>query len=942
MEQPDPSKRPGAEPAWVMDFPTNLPLNLGPLLGRESALDRVGGLLAGRGLVTLTGPPGVGKTALALTAAASVGTNYPGGVWLVNLGRIDQAEFVLRSVSSALSTHERHGLSPYESLVARIANRATLLVLDNCEHVVAACAEVVSALLAACPALTVLATSQEPLGVAGEQTWPVRGLAVPDDVRSSPDQARSSPPVRLFGDRARARNPDFTITDDSLAAVVEICRRLDGIPLAIELAAARVVMFSPAEIARRLDDRFEFLTGGDRASHSRHETLRAAVDWSHELLSEAEQTLLRRLSVFAGSFTFGAAEGVCPGEGLPARQCLDLMTKLVTRSLVTTQQTRPGATRYCLLETIRHYYRDRLLESGEADRLRLRHAAWYTTWAERAEPELSGPGQEEWLWCLDEDHDNLRAALHQAVSSRDPADGQEMPLRLAGALTLFWRIRGHYGEGRGWLDQALSVSPDGSPALRAKATWGLALLAAMVGDYAAAAPAAETSLASWRELGDLQGIGRALLLVGTCGLYTQGVAASIPVLQQAVAMARQIGDRWCLAHALALCGASYNQLGDAPAARPMLEECLDVARAAADRQCLAFGLDALGHVAFCEGDYEAAEVLLQEALALARATGGAYEAAGALTDLAQVAAGRGDRARARAILGDALAIARGTNSTDTAVYALEVLGRLAEAEGDLGAAERLFGESLALAQAATGTSAASLQGLGRVALARGEADNAQPLLDQALALGRSNGNKAVTASSLHALGDLARVRHDDARAAGLYHEALALRAEIGDLPNAALSLEALSAIDAEGSREARAVRVLSAADRLRRTGGYARSSPATASHASQLDRLEQVLGASEFEAAWAEGAQMSLDDVVAYVSKGRGVRSGRPVVGWASLTPAERDVANLAGQGFTNAEIGERLFVSVNTVKKHMARVLAKLGVTHRRELTRRGPTETS
>jgi len=943
MERLDSTTPSEAGPSGLMEVPSNLPLKLDTLVGRDEELAAISAQLRAVRLVTLTGPPGVGKTRLALAVAIEHAERYAGGVWLVHLGRIDQPEFVIRAISSALSTHERHGLGPLESLGARIGTLPTLIVLDNCEHVVTACAEVASALLAACPRLTILATSQEPLAVPAEQSWPLRGLPVPA-VKSTPgSSARSSPPVRLFADRARAKRPDFAITDEVLPAVVEICRRLDGIPLAIELAAARVVMFSPAEIARRLDDRFGFLTGGNRAVHPRHATLRAAVDWSYELLSEPERVLLRRLAVFAGSFPFDAVEEVCTGQGIRPDEALDLMTRLVARSMVTTESATTTEVRYCLLETIRHYCRDRLCEADETKAVRRHHAAWYSVLAERAEPELTGPGQETWLIRLDLEHDNLRSALHHSVSRRrgEAPDGEdETALRLAGALILFWRIRCHYTEGRSWLELALESAKAAPIRLKAKATWGRALLAAMVGDYATAAPAADVSLDLWKAIGDPEGIGRALLLVGTCGLYTQGVASSVPVLQQAVALARQVGDRWCLAHGLALCGSSYNQLGDVAAARPMLEECIGVAIEGGDRQCLAFGLDALGHVAFCEGRYDSAEALLGEALALARATGGAYETAGALTDLAQVTIGRGDHARARTTLDDALAIARSTNSVDATIYALEVLGRLAEAEGDHDAAEQVFSEGLALAKAASGTSAASLQGLGEVALARGDAESAELSLEQALALARGSGHQARKAGAVHALGTLARLRGEDVRAAGLYHEALGLRVQIGDLANVAVSLEALGGIDADGGRDERATRVLSAAEALRRRGGYARTVPASAVHTDIVSRLRRSLGDERFEVAWDEGSGLSVEEAVAYVSKGRGTRSGRPVVGWASLTPAEREVATLAGHGFTNVEIGEQLFVSVNTVKKHLARAFAKLGVSSRRELTRRVTSE--
>ena len=891
-------------------------------------------LLATERIVTLTGAPGMGKTRLAAELARQMAPDYPGGVWMAPLAPVSAPHLVTGAVSAVVPGVDQSGRSGSENLAARMGPEPALLVLDNCEHVVASCAELVAALVAAAPALTVLATSQEPLNVEGERVWPVSPMAIGDDPES--------PALRLFADRARAVRPEFELLPDVVPAVAKVCRRLDGIPLAIELAAARITMFTPEEIRHRLDDRFTFLTQGARTAVPRHQTLKAAVDWSYQLLAPQEQALLRRMSVFSGSATLEAIEWVCatvPGElhyvqpdDFEPELSLELLTRLVTKSLVDVDQHRPE-TRFRLLETIRHYGLDRLCALAEAPGISDRHAQWCAYLAERSEALLTGEGQGECLALLDAEHDNLRASLRWSIDRSDPVTA----LRIAGALTLFWRTHGHFGEGRRWLDEALNLATSTSvpEPLLAKATWGRGLLAAMVGDYDAARADGEASLALWNELDDLRGGARALLLIGTCALITEAVGSNLTVLQQAIALARQVGDSWCLAHGLALCGSHFNEQGDAAAARPVLEECVHVARSAGDEQCLAFGLNGLGYVDLCQGDYLSACKHLEEALLRARSTGGSYETASVLTDLACVALGQGHLERARSLLAEAFSVARATGSSDSMVYALETSGRLAMAHGDLDAAEQMFRQSVDLATELRGTSVPALRGLGEVALATGNSASAERLATEALELARDSGHKARTADALHTLANVARARSDGVRAAALHRQALAIRVDIGDQSGLAASLEALAGlVSAEGHAE-QGPQVLGAAETLRDAFGYARSPSDEAYHKADTERLQTELG-ERYAKLWREGRSMPLAEAVSRLSKNRGARSGRPVAGWESLTHTEREVATLAAHGLTNIEIGERLFVSANTVKTHLSHVFGKLHVSSRRELTRR------
>ncbi|MCA1701441.1 MAG: AfsR/SARP family transcriptional regulator, partial [Actinobacteria bacterium] len=392
------------------------------------------------------------------------------------------------------------GQSLVALLVARLSRRRSLLVLDNCEHLLDGSRELIEALLKGCPQLSVAATSREPLGLASEQLWQLAPLAVPAPEAQTPESLSDYAAVQLFAERAAAVQPGFALNAYVAPAVAEICRRLDGIPLAIELAAARVASLTPEEIAGRLSDRFGLLTEGAASDLARHQTLEAALDWSHELLSESEQALLRRLSVFAGGFELEAAEAVCAGGELAADEVGGLLAQLVSKSLVV---ARSGSSteHFRLLETIRAYAAERLEQADESAALRGAHARFYLELAERAEPELTGPQQVEWFERLEAERANLRAAIEWSLSQGDG----ELALRLAGALVLFWRVRCHFSEGRELLGACISAGDGADPRLQAKAVWGAGLLTLMNGDFAGAITLVEQSLTRYRQLANRGG-----------------------------------------------------------------------------------------------------------------------------------------------------------------------------------------------------------------------------------------------------------------------------------------------------------------------------------------------------------------------------------------------------------------------------------------------------
>jgi len=901
-------------------------------LGREPVLAKLGGWLEGSRLVTLAGPPGIGKSRLGVELAHRVAGDYPGGAWLVELAPVSDGELVPAALAAAMSISEEPGRDLTETVVGRLGSGRALVVLDNCEHLVDACAELSDGLLRGCPELRIIATSRETLAVAGEQVCPVPPLEVPPprDANSDGDSGLAVrllgfESVKLFVERAQAAKPGFALDRDSAGAVGEICRRLDGIPLAIELAAARVAMLTAREVAGRLDDRFGLLIGGSRSDLPRHQTLQAAVDWSYDLLDRDEQALLARLSVFAGGFTLEGAEAICAGEGETRGEVLETLGWLVSKSLIGAD-TANSRGRYRMLETIRAYATDRLVERPDASGCAEAHARYYVDLAERAEPEFVGPKQEAWFERIEGEHENVREAIRWCVGH----DRAEWALRIAGALVLFWRVRCRFKEGRGLAHAAVEAGKGGGTPSEAKAQWGAGFLAHMAGDEHDAVRWLQESLATFRDLDDLKGSARALLVLANCRQFQADPTAQ-SLLDESAALAREADDSWCLAHALALTGFEYASCNQLPAARARFEECLTVARRAQDAQGLRFGLLGLGRVALLQGDYDSAEALLDEAIIVARGLRENYVRATALTFLGELALARGDYHRAADLHDEATSLMQGMGLPGATVDSALLRAKVAQATGDRLAARRGFEQALLLA-GDDRTLVGGLQGIGEMAVEDGDSGKGQALLEQARAVALSIDDKHGVAQANHGLGRLARAGGDIEEAGSLHVAALDLQRQIGDAPGIASSLEAVAGLTAAAGRHAAAARLFGAATAMRDSGGYARAPSECLGYRADVVRAREGLSPSEVEAAFAQGAGLSTDAVIGEATKRRGRRRSAGH-GWASLTPSERQVAALAAEGLTNAQIAERLFIAPTTAKNHLAHIFAKLGIARRSEL---------
>jgi non-specific serine/threonine protein kinase len=676
---------------------TNLPLALTSFIGREGELAAVQALLGTARLVTLTGAGGAGKTRLALAVAGMLLSEYPDGVWLVELASLADPALVVQAVAQALGLREEPNRPLLVTLVDHLKERSLLLVLDNCEHLVAACAELVAALLRAWPHVRILATSRETLAVPGETTYRVPSLAAPDLMHlPDPEQLPAYAAVELFVQRAPSRRPEFTLSMQNAHAVAEVCVRLDGIPLAVELAAARVASLPVDTIAARLDDRFRLLTGGPRTAVTRQQTLRAAMDWSWELLTAPEQVLLRRLSVFAGGWALEAAEDVCAGGRIESLEILDLLAGLVNKSLVLLEEAGAdvGYRRYRLLETVRQHSWEHLQASGEEVAVRDQHLVWCVALAVEAVQHLTGPEQIPWFDRLETEHANLRAALGWALERRAPEG-----LRLAGALWRFWARRGQYTEGRNWLEKALAGG-QGLPAVRIMALNGAGLLAYLQSDFGRAVALFDNALALGRALGDKEGIAASLNCLGNVASIQSEYGRAATLYEESLMLRRELGDMQGIAGSLGNLGmVAYMQDKDGRAAA-LLEEALALQRALGDPLYIGTSLHNLGLVAYQQGDHGRAAALLEEVLALKRDLGDTVSIALALHNLGLVAYAQGDYGQAAALIGEGLALRRELGDRRGIADSLDSLARVAHVQGDHRRAAALIDEALALQRTA--------------------------------------------------------------------------------------------------------------------------------------------------------------------------------------------------------------------------------------------------
>ena len=729
----------------------NLPAPRTSFVGRDREMVEIKRALTMTRLLTLTGTGGSGKTRLAIEVTRDLVGTYPDGVWLVELAPLSESGLVAQEVANVLGVQERPGEPLVDTLVEALAGKEMLLVLDNCEHLVEAAARLVDTLLASCPHLKVLATSREPLGVSGEVNWAVPPLSLPEATNGEPtvEAMMSYEAVRLFVERARLRLLDFEVTRENAGAVARVCLKLDGIPLAIELATARMGALAVEQVAQRLEISLDVLKGPSRTAAPRQRTLRATLDWSYALLAGNERRLFGRLSVFSGGWTLEAAEAVCSGGGIEEEDVLDLMGGLVDKSLVVAEAHAGGSVRYRMLEPIRQYALEQLGEGGQAEEVRGRHAACFLALAEEAEPELARQRQGLWAERLEAEHDNMRVALSWLLERGEAGSA----LRQVAALWRFWHLRGHSSEGVGWLERALAHGEPAASPSRVKALEGMGWLTQLQGDYDRARANYEEMLELSQEVGDKANVATALNSLGTVAAQQGDNGRARILLEENLRVIEELeqeGDPATALKRFYACNLlgylAIEEEGDHARGATLWEESLALAREVGDDHLIGISLAILAHLALMQRDYERAKVRSEEALGVARELGGtsAGFVPSAFINLGIAALGLGEQERAREAFERALLAGRDTGAKPRVIESLEGMASLAGAAGRADRAARLWGAAEA-AREADG-----------IALSPGERALHEPYLDSARSrLGETAWEEALAKGRAMALEEAA-------------------------------------------------------------------------------------------------------------------------------------------------------------------------------------------
>lgn len=905
---------------------TNLPSSLTLFVGRNSERTDLRPLLSSSRLVTLTGSGGVGKTRLALESAHDVIDAYPDGIWFVDLTLISDGDLIPDVAAEALGLKELPFQERQDQLLNALMGSSCLILLDNCEHVITASAIFVDELLRACPQVALLATSREPLGVAGEVTFQVPPLSLPPEGWDTTLQEASGfDSFQLFVNRAQLADPHLALDDLDIPTVVGICRRLDGVPLALELAAARVRSLNLDEIATGLDERFQLLTGGPRTVLSRQQTLLASVEWSHGLLDPEQRAVFRRLGAFVGYFSAAAAHAVCSADD-GSEDVAEIFRSLVERSLVQVERTRGGAP-YRLLETLREFAVRKLEEAEEVHFTRDRHLDHYASIVTSLEGSLRGPELQSSAELLANEHDNLRSALDWGALHHP-----QKALRMTAALSIYWFARGHWSEARQRAAVALEAR-DVDPEVRGSALAEVALIAAAALDAPTAVTYGEAALDLGRMIDSPSVVTSALSALGSVYAFIDPVRAR-PLIEEATEISKEAGLGYGYMRAQMTAAIVEAQCGELKTARDMFETATVSARDAGIDLVLIPNRLWLSWTCAMQGDLDDARSVANEGVEICRRLANPQFEGYLTSVLSWIAASSGDHERARDLGEEARDMAERLADPAGLVGALGALTAVALAEGNLDQVERHLDESIPLSDA-IGPRWAYASAL----VTKSELQRCRGAVGEAASTART-AREVAHGMSNRWMESVARVTEARAlledreleTATRLLQEALPTLTDLDAKPDLVGALNTLGGVAVTAESWEDAVRLFHSAEELCERTAYVPPVPHTEDRERLLAAVSSNLDESSLERVRRDAVEADVEGVIAHVTRGWGPRS-RPRSGWASLTPTEVKVVELVAEGLTNPQIGERMFISRRTVQTHLTHVFAKLGITSRSEL---------
>jgi predicted ATPase/DNA-binding CsgD family transcriptional regulator len=895
--------------------PDSLPVQLTSFVGRSVELGAVRELLARVQLVTLTGPGGAGKTRLAWQIAAGLADRFPDGVRWVELAELTDGAAVADTVATAIGVLVEPVRGPLRSLTSHLASRRELVCVDNAEHLLDDVARLAEALRRACPEVTLLVTSREPLGVPGEAVWRVPPLA-------------DEEAVSLFVERASLVRPDFTLDTAGEAAIRSIALQLDGIPLALELAAAWLRTLTPQQIEAGLDDRFTLLVRGPRGAQRRQQTLAGSIDWSHALLDQTDRVVFRRLGVFAGSFGLDGVRAVCAGGPVTPNELLPSLGRLVDKSLVVTEE-HDGKARYRMLETIRAYAAARLIEAREDAELRVGHLAWAVEFAETTDAQRTAD-PDGWRRALRQEYANLRAALDRGLAAKDPESGR----RLAASLAWLWHLDRRGREGMAYLRRAIDRSPEDRSRLQAGLLTGLALVADTAAPLDLEYDAATRALELATELGD-ESLRALCLNLAAVGAFYTDFDAAWELCEQAHRAAEAGDNAFVLGGSRALQALILHLRDRHAEAEALIDEAVR-RHLRLHRGVLSTVLGFQAQGALATGEPSRALELAEEGLRIAEPLGDYLRVGAARSMVAYVRALTGDLDGADAAIEPILRLLDGADDEVFVPGVGHTMGVLSIRRGDPDAAVGwLSGDARSTDRGLeTYLAGQALPSLGVALMTLGRRSEAEAALDRAVAICKRLRMPGALAEALDGQAELMATDPDGLeRAVDLAYAALAERVEHGLDAFVPDSLEAIVRFGSQINPTTADVRVLAAAAAARESLGVPRGADRQAVYVATLVHLRESLG-DPFEEASSDGAKLTLEEAVVYARRTRGTR-GRPTIGWASLTPTELEVIRLVAEGMTNPEIGTRIFMSRGTVKTHLGHIFTKLEISNRTELAR-------